>query len=111
MGVNGDKALGALGRERAEPFRHARAVQAIAALPRRDLDRHQIAIARASGAAWGDRKLAAELFLVDRRQPPAATRRPAENAEHALPPALDELDDAPVVADGSAPPRALPSAQ
>src|SRR5262249_61786819 len=104
-------AHGALGRERAESLRHTRAGRAIAALPPRDLARHQIAIARASGAGCGDRKLAAELFLVDRRKPPAAARRGAENAQHALPPALDELDDAPVVADRIVRVRALLEAQ
>jgi len=99
VGMDGDQAHRALGAERAEPFGHACVRQAVAALPRRDLDRHQIAIARVSGAAGGDRKLAAERFLVDRRKSPAAARRRAENAEHALPTALDELDDAPVVAD------------
>src|SRR5262249_15393757 len=62
-------------------------------------DRHQVAIARVCAGARWDRKLVAELFLVDRREPPAAARRRAENAEHALPGAVDELDDAPGVAD------------
>src|SRR6516162_7330776 len=51
-----------------------------------------------AGARW-DRKLLAELFLVNRREPPAAAGRRAVNAEHALPGAVDELDDAPAVAD------------
>src|SRR5262245_24083859 len=99
MGVNGDQAHRAFGRERAEPFRHARAGQAMPAVPRCDLDRHQIAIARARSAACGNRKLAAELFLVDRRKPPAAARPRAKNAEHALPTPRDELDDPPVMTD------------
>src|SRR5262249_30358329 len=65
---------------------------------RRALDRHQVAIARVCAGARWDRKLVAELFLVDRREPPAAARRRAENAEHALAGAVDELDDAPGVA-------------
>src|SRR5262245_63836889 len=99
MGVDGDEADRALGRERAELFRHARAGKPIAAPARRDLDRHQIAIARVGAGARWDRKLLAELFLVDRREPPAAIRRRARNAEHALPGAVDELDDEPGRAD------------
>src|SRR5262249_25167496 len=37
--------------------------------------------------------------LVDGHEPSAAARRRAENAEHALPAAVDELDDAAAVAD------------
>ena len=99
MGVDGDEADRALGRERAQLFCHARAGEPIAAPARRDLDRHQVAIARVCAGARRDRKLVAELLLVDRREPPAAARRRAENAEHALPGAVDELDDAPAVAD------------
>src|SRR5262249_1187791 len=66
---------------------------------RRHRDRHQVAIARVCAGARWDRKLVAELFLVDRREPPAAARRRAVNAEHALAGAVDELDDAPGVAD------------
>src|SRR5262249_47886535 len=99
MGVDGDEADRALGRERAELFRHARAGKPIAAPARGDLDRHQVAIARVGAGAGWDRKLVAELLLVDRREPPAAIRRRAINAEHALPGAVDELDAAPRMAD------------
>ncbi len=99
MGVNSDQADRALAHKRAEPFRHARAGESIAASPCRDLDRHQVAVARVAAGARRDRKLAAELFLVDRRKAAAAARRRAENAEHALPATIDELDDPPAVAD------------
>src|SRR5215813_6050110 len=99
MGVDSNQADRALGRERAEPLGHARAGQPIAASPRRDLDRHEIAVARFAACPGRDRQLAADLFLVDRNEPPAAARRRAKNPEYALPAAVDELDDAPAVAD------------
>src|SRR5215831_4070643 len=99
MGVDSNQADRALGCERAEPFRHARAGEPIAASPRRDLDRHEIAVARLAACPGRDRQLAADLFLVDGNEPPAAARRRAKNPEYALPPAVDELDDAPAVAD------------
>src|SRR5262249_58155501 len=77
----------------------AGAGERIAAPARRGLDRDQVAIARVCAGVRWDRKLLAELFLVDRREPPAAARRRAVNAEHALFGAVDELDDAPAVAD------------
>ena len=49
-----------------------------------------------------DRELAAELLLVDRREPAAAARQRAEDAERALLGAVDDLDDAAGVADGVA---------
>ncbi len=67
--------------------------------PGRHLDRHQIAVLRIAAGAGRDRKLAAELLLVDRREPPAAARQRAEDAEHALLGPVDDLDDAAAVAD------------
>src|SRR5262249_6107079 len=98
-GVDGDEADRALGRERAQLIRHARAGEPKPAPARRDLDRHRVGSARVSAGARWARKLVAELFLLDRREPPAAARRRAVNAEHALAGAVDELDDAPGVAD------------
>src|SRR5262249_61901065 len=102
------QADGAVGREGAALFRDAGGGRPIAALARRDLDRHQVAIARVCGGARWDRKLMAELFLVDGREPPAAASCRAENAEHALAGAVDELDDASGVAGRGAPFAALP---
>ena len=99
MGVDGDQADRALGLERAQLLRDARARETIAAAARRHLDRDQIAVARVRAGAGGNRELATELLLVDRLEPPAAARRRAENAEHALLAAVDELDDAPGVMD------------
>jgi hypothetical protein len=73
--------------------------EAVAAAARRHLDRDQIAVARVRAGAGGDRELATELLLVDRLEPTAAARGRAENAEHALLAAVDELDDAPGVMD------------
>src|SRR5262245_53379152 len=99
MGVDGDQADRALGCERAEPFRHARAGEPEAAAARGDLDRHEVAVAGLAGGARRDSELAADLSLLDRREPPAAVRRGAENPEHALAAAVDELDDASAVTD------------
>ena len=54
---------------------------------------------RVCPGAGRDRKLLAELLLVDRGEPPAAAGERAVNAEHALLGPVDELDDAPAVAD------------
>ena len=80
--------------QRAQPLGHARAREPVTAAARRHLDRDQIAVARVGAGAGGNRKLAAELLLVDRLDPSAAARGRAENAEHALLAAIDELDDA-----------------
>ena len=61
---------------------------------RRDLDGDEIAVLGAGGRAGRDGDFAAELLLVDRHQPAAAARHAAENAEHAVLGAIDELDDA-----------------
>ncbi len=45
-------------------------------------------------APGGIAEFAAELLLVDRHQPAAAAGQAAENAEHAMLGAIDELDDA-----------------
>ena len=72
--------------------------QAEAARPH-DLDGDEIAILGVRGGAGRDRDLAAELLLVDRDQSPAAARQGAEDAEHPLPGAIDDLDDAAGMAD------------
>ena len=66
---------------------------------RRDLDRDEVAVLRVGGRARRDRELAAELLLVDRREPAAAAGQRAEDAEHALLGAVEDLDDAAGVAD------------
>ena len=65
----------------------------------RQLDRDQVAVAAPVGGAGRNGELAAELLLVDRHQPAAAARQRAEDAEHALPGAVEDLDDAAGVAD------------
>ena len=99
VGVNGDQADRALGLERAQPFRHARAREAVAAAARRHLDRDQIAVARVRAGAGGIASSRPSCFLSigSSRPPPPGVR--AENAEHALLAAVDELDDAPGVMD------------
>ena len=65
--------------------------------PRRggaDLDRDEIAVLGVAGRAGRDHEFAAELLLVDRREPAAATRQRAEDAERALLGAVEDLDDA-----------------
>src|SRR5262249_59590009 len=66
---------------------------------RRDLDGDQVALPRVGGGAGRNRELAPELLLVDRRQPSAAAGQRAKDAEHALPGAIDDLDDAALMAD------------
>ncbi len=84
--------------ERAELFLDAAGGQAEAPLPRH-LDGDEIAVLGISGGAGRDRNLAPELFLVDRRQPAGAAGQRAENAEHAMLGAVDDLDDPSAVAD------------
>src|SRR5207249_10398489 len=73
------------------------ALPILAAAARRRLDCHQVAVPRIRLGAGRDRELLAELLLVDRHEPPAAPGRGAEDAEHALLGAVDELDDASAV--------------
>src|SRR5262249_58453595 len=54
----------------------------------------------AADGATRDRTLTSGLLLVDRREPPAAVRHCAENAEHARLGAIDALDDPPAMPDG-----------
>src|SRR6266852_7109108 len=98
VGMDRDHADRALALERAEPLRHPRGRQA-EARGLRHLDGDQVAIRRVAALAGGNCKLAAAVLLVDRRQPAAAGRQRAENAEHALLGAVDDLDDAAAVAD------------
>ena len=98
VGVDGDQADRALALERAEPLLDARRRQAEAAValrPRRRPGRRPARPRRARR----DRELAAELLLVDRHEPAAAAGQRAEDAEHALLGAVDDLDDAAAMAD------------
>ena len=61
------------------------------------LDRAEVAVLRVGGRAGRDREFAAELLLVDRREPAAAGWQRAEDAERALLGAVQDLDDAPGV--------------
>ena len=87
-----------------EPSRSTtRAVGKPEASPRRSgLDRDEIAILRIAGRTRQDREFAADELLVDRREPTTAIRQLAEDSESALLCTVDELDDAPGVADGVA---------
>ncbi len=96
--VDRDEADRPLGLERAEPLLHLRGLQAEAALAR-EFDRHQIAVLGVGGRARRDGEFAAELLLVDRLDPRAAVRQRAEDAELALPRAVQHLDDTAGVAD------------
>src|SRR5262249_24118368 len=102
-GVDRDQADRALGLERAQFFLHARARQPEPTSALGDFDRHQVAVVGVGTGARGDRELLAGLLLVDRNEPPAAARQPPIDAEHALLAAVDQLDDAPAVADRIAP--------
>ena len=65
--------------------------------PRRggaDFDRAEVAVLGVAGRACRDHEFAAELLLVDRREPAAATRQRAEDAERPLFGAVQDLDDA-----------------
>src|SRR5262245_43994637 len=99
VGVDRDHADRALARERAELLLDAARRQSEAALLRH-LDGDKVAVLGAIGRARRDRDLAPELLLVDRREPAGAVGQRAENAEHALLDAVDDLDDASAVADG-----------
>src|SRR5262249_32308317 len=72
----------------------------VAGPARRHFDGDQIAVLRVAAGAARDRNLTAGLLLVDRREPPAAVRQCAENAEHARLGAIDDLDDPPAMPDG-----------
>src|SRR5262249_7586633 len=69
------------------------------AAARGGLDCHEVAVAGLAAGAQRDGELAADFFLLDRYDPTAAARHGAENSEHALAASVDELDDAPAVAD------------
>src|ERR1700730_9993198 len=97
-GVNGDEAHGFLARERAEPLLHAPDGQAEQSAGDH-LDGNQIAVLRIVRGAGGYRELAPQILLVDRGEPPATARELAENAEHAVLYAVDDLDGAALVAD------------
>ena len=99
VGMDRDQADCALALERAEPLHHARARQSEAAARTRRLDRNQVAVLRIRAGARRNRKLAAELFFVDRREPSAAAGQRAKDAQHARLGAIDDLDDTAAVAD------------
>ena len=94
VGVDGDQADRALALERAEPLLHARGRQAEAAARRRDLDRDQVAVLRVAAGAGGIASSRPSCFLSIGDEPAAAVRQRAEDAEHALLGAVDDLDDA-----------------
>ena len=98
VGVDGDQADRAFAGERAEFLDHAPGRQSQARRALR-LDRDQVAVLRVGGSAGRNAELFAEHFLVDRLQPAAAVRRFAENPQHAVLGMVDDLDDAPAVAD------------
>ena len=88
-----------------EPSRSStRAVGSPSRLCGCDADGDQVAVLRVLGGALRDRKLLAELLLVDRHEPAAAARQRAEDAERADLGLVDDLDDAPGVADASSSP-------
>src|ERR1700685_692147 len=58
-----------------------------------DLHGDQIAVNRAGGSVGGNRKLSAELLLVDRDQPATAVGEAAEYAKQQMLGAIHELDD------------------
>ncbi len=99
MRVDRDQADRALAFERAEPLLHMRDGQTEAALFG-DVGGDQFAVLRVAHAVRRDRQFAApERFLVDRNEPPAALRQLAENPEHAVLGAIEDLDHASGVAD------------
>jgi hypothetical protein len=99
MGMNGNQADRAFGRERAELFRHARACKTETAPSLGWLDCHKIAVLGIGSGTGRDRKLATKLFLFDRQQAPAASGQGVKNTEDTLLGTVDELDDPPAVPD------------
>jgi hypothetical protein len=93
VGVNGDQADGTLGLERAEPLYDPPGRKSNASVSAH-FDGHEIAVGGAGCCVCGNRKFAAELFLVDRNEPAAAARKRAENTERALFGAVDKFYDA-----------------
>ena len=98
VGVDGDEAHRAFALDRAEPFLDARDRQTETAVLR-DADGDQVAVLGVLGGLARDRKLLAELLLVDRDEPAAAVRQSPENAERADLGLVDDLDDAAGIAD------------
>ena len=90
--MNGDEADRAFAIERAELFLDARCRRAMVALPD-DMDGDEVAVARIVGGARRNGEFPAELLLVDRDKTSAAAGNAAEDAEHALRRAVDDLDD------------------
>src|SRR3954451_1643273 len=93
-----DEARGALGLERAAPLLHWRGLQADPPVAG-EFHRDEVSVLRVGGRARRNGKFAAELLLVDRLQPAPAIRQHAEDAELALPDAIQNFDDAAGVTD------------
>src|SRR5262249_26257244 len=79
-----------------EPLLDPRRGQAEASAPAH-LDGDEVAFFGFMGCAGRDGELTTEAFLVDRGQPAAAVRQLAEDAEHAVLGATDDLDGAALV--------------
>src|ERR1700728_3727236 len=93
VGMDRDQAHRPFALDRTQSL-HDRARRQTKPAAARNLDCHEIAVLRAAGRITRNAEFAAELLLVDRHQPAAAARNAAENAEHAMLGAIDELDDA-----------------
>src|SRR5271156_6406937 len=91
--MNGDEADGPLGLQRAKPLDDGAGGKSKPAVAG-DFNSDKIAVDRSGGRFGRDRKLPAELLLVDRHQAAAAAGKFAENAERAVLGAIDQLDDA-----------------
>src|SRR5271156_2542772 len=91
--MNGDEADGPLGLQRAKPLDDGAGGKSEPAVAG-DFNSDKIAVDRSGGRFGRDRKLPAELLLVDRHQAAAAAGKFAENAERAVLGAIDQLDDA-----------------
>ena len=98
VGVDRDQAHRALALDRAEPLGDAAGRRPVGAPAAPDLDRDEVAVLRAAARGGRDFQFL-HVLLVDRREPAAAVGQGAEDAENARPHALDDLDDAPAVAD------------
>src|SRR5262249_44357825 len=76
-----------------------------------DTDRDQITILGVPRSVARDRKLAAELLLVDRHEATAAGRQRPEHAQHPGPGPADDLDDATAITNVAIVARFLDSKQ
>ncbi len=93
VGMDCDQADGAFAFDRSEPFHDGAACQPEPAIAR-DFDGDEIAVDRPVRRAGRNAKFAAKLLLVDRHQAAAPAGEAAENTQHPVLGAIDELDDA-----------------